>query len=79
MRTQEKCPSLNEADNTFCSELLNEALQGFQDRWKSHQGEKNYRFLTRKQTVDSPADYCLPFTSRLTTTIFCDILLSPLK
>lgn len=72
----EKCLSLTEVDNSFCSGLLNEALLGFQGRWKSHQGEKNYHLLTRKQNVDSPTDYCLPFTSRLTTITFCDILVS---
>lgn len=76
MRTHKKCLSLIEVGNSFCLGLLNEILLGFQGRWKSHWGEKNYHFFTRKQTVDSPADSCLPFTSRLTTTMFCNILLS---
>lgn len=68
--------SLTEVDNSFRTGLLNEALLGFQGRWKSHQGEKNYHFLTRKQSMDSPADYHLHFMSRLTTITFCNILLS---
>lgn len=71
-----KCLSLTEVDNSFCTGLLNEALLGFQGRWKSHQGEKNYHFLTRKQTMGSPADYHLHFMSRLTTITFWNILFS---
>lgn len=48
---RKKLLSFTEVDNSFCSGLLNEALLGFQGRWKSHQGEKNY-FLTTEQTVD---------------------------
>lgn len=53
MGTPKKCLFLTEADNCFCSWLLNEALLDFQGRWKSHQGKKSYHFLTRKHTVDS--------------------------
>jgi len=66
----EKCLSVAEVDNSFCTGLLNETLLGFQGRWKSHQGEKNHHFLTRKQVMDSPANHHLPFMSGLATITF---------
>lgn len=66
----EKCLSLAEVDNSFCTGLLNETLLGFQGRWKSHQGEKNHHFLTRKKAMDSSANHHLPFMSGLATITF---------